>query len=97
MTTQQIVALLNEIAKNDPHAAHNLVEQRIPVDNPQWFADHRTLVIDASNKFGLLGLLNGIAGLDGEVIEAIVDDTTMRVIGFQVREKQTDAYAEAAV
>jgi hypothetical protein len=98
MTAQQIVDLLNSICENDPQVAHDLVERRFPVTNQKWFNDHPTLVVDwQSGNFGLLGLLHGITAFDGDVIEAVFDDKTQRVVNFQLRRKPVDAYADAAI
>lgn len=94
-TPQQMVKLLNELHALVPEATHELIETRIDCDDRHALNDHPALVPSSGcygNQIGLLGVLNGIAGLDGELIEAAYDNNTPngreRLIGFRLREKK---------
>jgi hypothetical protein len=72
MTAQQIVDLLNEAARLDPRAMQTLLGLRVPC--AEEFEEHPSIQIGQALEgylsLGLLGILNGIAALDGELIES---------------------------
>ena len=72
---QQIVDLLNEAAKLDPGAIHLLCANHVPCNKA--LGDHPTIPVSAMQEkyfsVGMLGILNGIAAMDGEVIEMLFD------------------------
>ncbi len=97
ITAQSIVDLLNELVVIDPAALHDLVETRVLCHNPTGIENHRTVIPsdeDGPLKLGLLGVLNGIAGLDDERIEAGFDDVTKRLVKFRLRAKPTNGVAK---
>jgi hypothetical protein len=99
MTSQQIVDFLNAAAKCDAGAIHALCANRVP-----WHGvgDERLpLVVENAQKgrlsVGMLGVLNGIASLDGEIIEIMFTDPDPKLpypenqpqfIGFRLRSKE---------
>lgn len=89
MTATQIVGLLNELFKIDPGAIDALLCNRVPVNKEML--DHPTAMCDTKNTngdfptIGLLGIVNAIAALDGELIEACYDDETHCLIHFQTK------------
>ena len=92
MTTQQIVDLLNEAFKIDPAAVDALLQLCVPVNKE--LMNHPTIQIMTKNDkwefpvLRLIGLLNGIAAIDGEIIEGLWDTDTFVFLGFQIREKK---------
>lgn len=91
MTAQQIVDLLNELLALDPVAINSLVKNRVPCN--QALADHPTVTVDdgvwesGESWFtvGLLGILEGVAGIDGKLI-ASIDDDEKGIVGFKLIE-----------
>lgn len=89
MHIEIIVNLLNDALKTDPRAIDALLCTRVPCN--QAMVDHPYIVVGAKNDrgdyptLGVLGLLNGIAGLDGKIIEACYDDDTHCLIEFRIR------------
>lgn len=92
MDSQTIVDLLNQAVKADPSAMHALVVNRVPCTDA--LADHPTIVVDDEGTpgyphVGLLGILNGITGLEGQTIEAVWDGEPQKpqeFVGFRLRE-----------
>ncbi len=87
MTTQQIVDLFNELHGLDPDFLLPLIETRLPCN--QAIADHPTVVVDGDDvggpwRVGLLGILEGIAGIDGQLIGMLVDENTKKLTGFKI-------------
>ena len=66
VTVDAAIAYLNELVKLDPKAMHALVETRHSCN--QALADHPTAQVATSNgglaSVGLLGILNGLFGVD---------------------------------
>jgi hypothetical protein len=92
ITARKIVDLLNEALALDPVSMHALVEHRVPC--LPAVEGHPTIVPYADGgtlKLGMLGILNGIAGLDeqasifGPPIVAVYADKDDRLTGFKVR------------
>lgn len=80
ITAQKIVDLLNELTAADPGrfgAMHQLCEHRVPACPA--ITDHQTVPVSlervgAPFQIGMLGVLNGIAALEGKVIMAHYDE-----------------------
>jgi len=92
MTAQQIVDLLNEVVVLDKAAIHCLIVNRVPCND--MLAVHPRIQVDGSQashcSVGLLGLLNGIADLDDELIEAqFTDEQQPQFLGFRLRPKNS--------
>jgi hypothetical protein len=68
ITIEEAIGFLNQMVLIDPDATRALVETRVPCN--QAMADHPTLQVqvapDESFLVGVLGLLNGIFGVDDE-------------------------------
>ncbi len=86
MKVQKIVNLLNDMVANDRLAAQDLIEQKVFVEKKKWFEDHLSLIL-SGDYLTVLGFINGIAGIDGEIIEAVFDDNTGKLMHFQLRKK----------
>jgi hypothetical protein len=90
-TAEKIVRVLNEAFSTDPRAIFALINVRIPVNLA--LAKHPGILCDtlhtsrAYPSIAVTGLLNGVAALDGDVIELCVDETTQMPLGFRVRPK----------
>jgi hypothetical protein len=88
MTAQQIVDLLNELHGLDPEFLQPLIETRVPCN--EAVANHPTVTVDdpGPGKFtvGLLGILEGVVGIDGRIIGMVVDDDTKKCTGFRLLE-----------
>ena len=89
MTTQQIVDLLNEALKFEPGTIDVLTCFHMPVFS-QELKDHPTIQVRCEDKEGIgkcslsmLGILNGIAGIDGYRIWADFDDKTFLLLRFR--------------
>lgn len=70
-----IINVLNELVALDREAVTKLVETRVPCN--QALADHPTVQVSEGPSVGLLGVLNGIAGVDHDgwgFIAASFDD-----------------------
>jgi len=111
MKTEQIVTLLNKAADLDPAAVHSLICNRVPCNAA--LGEHATIQVGAQMGdrdgcplliVGLLGILNGIAALDGDLIEAVFDGgpvgkawdpenppAPVRFSGFRLRPKDAPA------
>lgn len=105
MNAQQIVDLLNAATKCDAGAIHALCANRVP-----WHGvgdeDLPLMVEDAQKgrlSVGMLGVLNGIASLEGEVIEMMFTDPDEKLpypddqpqfTGFRLRPKPGSVTAE---
>lgn len=85
MTSQQIVDLLNELLEFDPVAINALCKNRLPCNRA--LADHPTVTVDdpEPDKFtvGLLGIIEGIVGIDGQLV-ASIDDDNGGIVGFRL-------------
>jgi hypothetical protein len=88
MTTSQIVDLLNELLQEDPRAIETLTSVR--VECAASLREHPTLVVRAAETdtgeqvqtLSLRGILNAIAGIDGEEIIGEYEHDTNRLIRF---------------
>lgn len=74
MTSDDIAQLLNEALERDRAAIHSLIINRVPTNSSM--IEHPTIMVDPmpSEDFptlGLLGILNGLAGLEGKIIEMV--------------------------
>ncbi len=79
ITAQKIVDMLNEVLAADPGALHALVEHRVLLPNPQPLVAHPAVVTYSETDngplyFGMLGILNGIAHMTGDLILAHYND-----------------------
>jgi len=87
---QYIVDQLNEIYSHDPEALHALCESRVPCN--EALRKHPTVQVlveggGTESRVGLLGILNGIVGIQDDgwgYISAIYDEDTMKLQGFNV-------------
>lgn len=83
---KQIVEFLNEIFKIDPAAVISLVETRFACNDKM--ADHSTVQVAESTSgyvVGLLGILNGICGVQENgmgFIAVIYEDD--KIVGFKL-------------
>ena len=82
---------LNDAFKTDPNAIDALLCARSPCNTAM--INHPTIQISAKNDnndfpvLGILGLLNAIAAIEGDIIEAMYDDDSHCLLGFRVRPK----------
>lgn len=88
-----VVQMLNEAMKTDPEAMTRLVESRVSCTLP--LADHPTIQVRSDDKgysVGMLGVLNGIFGVDSTGSGAIAAefDESGELKGFLVRERSSD-------
>jgi len=70
-----VISLLNDALKLDPKAITNLVGQRVVCNKK--LAKHPTVqvgVVDNNYQVGLLGILNGLFGVDEKGYGAIIAD-----------------------
>lgn len=87
MTSDQIVDLLNEALALDPAAIDSLLCTSIPAN--KGLMEHKTIQVLTKNKnndfpvLRVLGLINGIAGIDGDIIEAIYENNCL--VRFQIK------------
>ena len=81
------IALLNEMVKMDPEAAHALIEQRVSCNDT--LRDHPTIQVQVDGgkaEVGLLGVLNGLLGADATgwgPIVACFDDDSGKLLRFE--------------
>jgi hypothetical protein len=81
---RQLVMILNEALACDQAAVSALVEHRVLCNDV--LAEHPDIPLDGNGRVGLLGLLNGVAFREGEVIEALYsEDDLDTVTGFRLR------------
>jgi len=93
VTVEDVVDLLNEALELDRDAIETLVESRVPCN--QALADHPSIQVSAhtktdrsvgSFKVGLLGILNGIFGVDangwGPIVACFDDNDRLEKFGF---------------
>lgn len=85
----QIAALMNEMLAADSFATQKLVNTRVRCNRE--LAQHSTIQVGQNSgcgityDVGLLGVLNGIAGLDRRVV-AVMDDIPLHIIRFEARD-----------
>lgn len=98
-TVQQAVDLLNEALEIDREAIETLFSQRVAASKA--LGEHPTIQIlthpGGERTLGVLGLLNGIFGVDAEqwgFIASCHDDETDRLIKFIVRDPQKNPIKE---
>ena len=79
VTVEEVIDLLNEFIVVDPEAIHNLIEQR--VECTDRLVKHATILVwqpeGEKPSVGLLGIINGIFGLDEDgwgPIAAVFED-----------------------
>ena len=88
MTAQQIVDLLNELLETDIQAIRHLFGNRVACN--QAMADHPSVTVDGPGPngpftLGVLGLLEGIAGIDGKLIASVTSDEHYgAIVGFKL-------------
>ena len=82
-TVEQAVRVLNEALEADPEAVNALFAHREQCSI--IFADHKTIQVSADGgtclpaySVGLLGIINGIFGVDGDGWGAIVAEYTLK-------------------
>ncbi len=89
LTVDAAISLLNEILEIDPQALSQLIEHRVPCNAE--LGDHPTVQVTGYKSLetltvGLLGILNGLFGVDEEGWGAIAaryeDDDLTRVVEF---------------
>ena len=83
ISPDEIIEFLNSLIAIDPQAMHALVETRVPCNTAMQ--DHPTVQVSDATV-GLLGVLNGMMGVDDRdygTIAAQFDDATGELIGFQ--------------
>ena len=94
--SERIVALLNEAFELDPAAISALYRYRVPCN--EALADHPTIQV-AKTATGydvaLIGLLNGLGGVDAEgwgAVAASVDTdvTPHKLLGFVVLDREIE-------
>jgi hypothetical protein len=95
MKTKQIVDLLNKLFEMDPMAIEALVTNKVPCNRK--IANHKTVTVSTRigkrdcYMVGMLGVLQGIVGLDGEGIEGLYENKgdeenqDWRLIGFRMK------------
>ena len=94
MTAQEIVDVLNNLFETDPNAIDALMCNRVPVNED--LLEHPTAMCHVKNEgcdfptIGLLGVLQAIVGIDGELIEACYDDQTRCLTNFRLRQHKED-------
>src|SRR6185312_14369952 len=86
MRSQQIVDLLNELHGLDPTFLDTLIEHRVPCNKA--IEDHPSVTVHAEKPedpgvVGLLGIIEGIVGIDGDIIMADYD-ADKKLIGFHL-------------
>ena len=85
----QIATLMNEMLALDSFATQKLVNTRVRCNRE--LAQHPTIQVGQHSgcgityDLGLLGVLNGIAGLDRRVV-AVMDDVTLHITRFEARD-----------
>lgn len=79
------ITLLNDLLERDPEALHTLMETRVPCNDA--LADHPTVQVgtreDGTAEVGILGILNGMFGVDSRgrgAIASLYNDG--KLIGF---------------
>lgn len=79
LTLDKTIEFMNELVEADAKAIEMLVETRVPCTDD--LAEHPTLQVTGygtdAPKLGLLGILNGLFGIDGDgwgAIAAVFDD-----------------------
>lgn len=85
ITIEHAVEVLNEALNLDQEAVQNLVMSRHPCNAA--LAAHPTIQVSDAPAVGMLGLMNGLFGINrygcgGIIVE--IDDDTGRVIRFRV-------------
>jgi len=92
----QIAQLMNEMLAADAQAVHRLINTRVRCNRA--LAAHPTIQVATiegghytNHEVGMLGVLNGIAGLDRRVV-ACVDDVTLQILRFEARDWPEDAH-----
>jgi hypothetical protein len=83
VTVQEVCDLLNEMLKMDYSCTHALINNRVQCN--QALADHPTVQVRQYEKnhlpkVGLLGILNGLFGPQGQ-IRMIVDEN--KILSFE--------------
>lgn len=97
MTTQQIVDLLNDALKADTAAIDALIGIRVPCSPA--LRDHDKIQVRVKNSkldfptVGFLGMLNGIAAIDGDRIWADFDEETDVLLRFRAAPISGEAVA----
>lgn len=62
VTIKDVVALLNRAAKKDLVAMRSLIETRVPCNKA--LGDDPTILVTEEGSVGLLGIINGLFGVD---------------------------------
>ena len=83
-TASKIVRILNEFTQADPVAARALDAFAVSLSKPGILAAHPSIQVGAKNTLRLIGLLNGVAGLDDDTIEAVYDEKDV-LLHYRVR------------
>lgn len=87
VSIDDVILVLNDLLAADPDAAHALVEQRVKCS--EKLANHPTIQVHCLDgqkpTVGLLGVINGIFGVDqdgwGPIVAVFEDDG--RLVRFQ--------------
>ena len=95
VTIDETIQLLNDLLKLDPVAMQALVETRVPCN--EALVNHPTVHVymrgEADALVGLMGILNGLFGVDGKgsgPIQALYADEAGKVLGAFKRTPETE-------
>lgn len=89
ITLDEVIEFLNELIKIDQRAMHKLIKFRTPCN--QELADHESIQVTMDLfgfEVGLLGILNGLFGVDEDkygAITAVFDETGLIAFRRTVR------------
>ncbi len=89
IVAQTIVDLMTEALELDQNAIQRLCWKRTPCN--EALANHSSIQVGINNEVGLLGILNGIAGANGEGLGYIAADVAKdgeTITGFRILESR---------
>jgi len=101
ITPEDIVKLLNELLEMSPKITNKIILKRFSCNKK--LTKHPTIQVTSKEvgkgpfKVGLLGILNGIVGIDENgwgCIVAEIDDTTGKINKFYVDRKMGEKHGE---
>jgi len=69
ITIDEVITLLNELIALDKSAVAALLANRVPCNKA--LADHPTVQVGLQNDVGMLGVINGLFGVDDDGLGAI--------------------------
>lgn len=91
---QVVVDFLNDAILADADAVSALVAYRVPCN--EWMAEHPSIQVGEDRTVGLMGLLNGLCGTDGQgrgFVAVIVDQESGKVHGAMIADRRSDKEA----